>query len=60
MYTININQIYFIEIGSDLLCDSEICLDRLLDSDVVASVAIGLLFIASIAFGYKVGRNYKR
>jgi hypothetical protein len=57
MSTININEIYFV--GSDLLCDPEICLDRLFDNNLISSVAIGLLFIVSMSFGYKVGRNYK-
>jgi hypothetical protein len=54
----NINEIYLV--GSDLLCDSEGCLDLLFDNYVISSVAIGILFLSSIAFGYKVGRNYKR
>lgn len=58
MATINLNQICFI--GSDLLSDSESCLDQLLDSNLISTVAISALFLASIAFGYKVGRNYKR
>jgi hypothetical protein len=53
-----ISQICFV--GSDLLSDSDIHLDRLLDSNLISSVAISALFLASIAFGYKVGRNYKR
>jgi hypothetical protein len=57
MATINISQIYFI--GSGLLSDSDSHLDQLLDSDLI-SVAIGALFIVSMTFGYKVGRNYKR
>jgi hypothetical protein len=57
MATINISQIY--SIGSGLLSDSDSHLDQLLDNDLI-SIAIGVLFIASMAFGYKVGRNYKR
>ncbi len=55
--------IYFPEIcfaGADLLCDSEICLEQIFDNYLFYSVAIGILFLASMAFGYKVGRNYKR
>jgi hypothetical protein len=58
MSMVNINEICLV--GSDLICDSEICLDRLFDNNLIFSVAIGILFVASMSFGYKVGRNYKR
>jgi hypothetical protein len=54
---INMNEIYLAV--TDLLCDSESCLDLLFDNDLI-SVLIGILFIASMSFGYKVGHNYKR